>query len=231
VDAFADMYPALTPYHYAANNPLKFIDINGDSLDTAGDQALSYLHSLVNEETADRITTDSKGRASFNTEGLDMDNADAAVKLLNKVINGSGKFLFEVVAKGNTTSGVLRNTTSKGAAGDNVPIDVNTGDGIANLSITPRNINGGIGGAGLLPKNGYGGQVSLGLGSWNYMNGAPQPTSNIVFHELAECYQRTVNQEPYMRSDGSGAHQRAIIDANNFKKQVGQAGWGIYVPK
>ncbi|MCK5145843.1 hypothetical protein KAR48_03755 [bacterium] len=31
-DRFADMYPSLTPYHYATNNPLKFIDVNGDSI-------------------------------------------------------------------------------------------------------------------------------------------------------------------------------------------------------
>jgi RHS repeat-associated protein len=31
-DRFADMYPSLTPYHYAANNPAIFIDINGDSI-------------------------------------------------------------------------------------------------------------------------------------------------------------------------------------------------------
>ena len=32
VDRFADKYPSLTPYHYAANNPVFFIDVNGDSL-------------------------------------------------------------------------------------------------------------------------------------------------------------------------------------------------------
>ena len=32
IDRFADKYPSLTPYHYAANNPLKFIDINGDTV-------------------------------------------------------------------------------------------------------------------------------------------------------------------------------------------------------
>jgi RHS repeat-associated protein len=32
VDRFAEKYPGLTPYHYAANNPVKYIDINGDSI-------------------------------------------------------------------------------------------------------------------------------------------------------------------------------------------------------
>jgi RHS repeat-associated protein len=32
-DRFAEKYPSLTPYHYAANNPVLFIDVNGDSID------------------------------------------------------------------------------------------------------------------------------------------------------------------------------------------------------
>jgi uncharacterized protein RhaS with RHS repeats len=31
VDRFADKYPSHTPYHYTLNNPVRFIDINGDS--------------------------------------------------------------------------------------------------------------------------------------------------------------------------------------------------------
>jgi RHS repeat-associated protein len=30
-DAFAEKYLAMTPYQYAANNPIKYIDVNGDS--------------------------------------------------------------------------------------------------------------------------------------------------------------------------------------------------------
>jgi RHS repeat-associated protein len=32
VDKFADKYFALTPFHYAANNPILYIDVNGDSI-------------------------------------------------------------------------------------------------------------------------------------------------------------------------------------------------------
>jgi RHS repeat-associated protein len=32
IDAFADKYYSLTPYQYGANNPIKYIDVNGDSL-------------------------------------------------------------------------------------------------------------------------------------------------------------------------------------------------------
>ena len=33
VDRFANKYPSLTPYNYSANNPLFYVDVNGDSLD------------------------------------------------------------------------------------------------------------------------------------------------------------------------------------------------------
>jgi hypothetical protein len=32
LDRFAEKYSSITPYHYAANNPTLFVDINGDSL-------------------------------------------------------------------------------------------------------------------------------------------------------------------------------------------------------
>lgn len=32
VDRFADKYPSMTPYQYAANNPILFVDVNGDSV-------------------------------------------------------------------------------------------------------------------------------------------------------------------------------------------------------
>ena len=32
IDRFADKYPSLTPYQYAANNPALFVDVNGDSI-------------------------------------------------------------------------------------------------------------------------------------------------------------------------------------------------------
>jgi hypothetical protein len=32
VDRFADKYATMSPYQYGANNPLKYIDVNGDSI-------------------------------------------------------------------------------------------------------------------------------------------------------------------------------------------------------
>ena len=190
----------------------------------------------MDSKDAQRISVDQNGRVSFNTNGLNLtgNNADAAVVLLNNMINGPDKFLMEVVPKGQLTSGLLRSASPKGPAGKPILTDLNdksyinplsiTTSGILNLSKTPRNHNGGSGNAGLLPKNGYDGQTSLGPGHWTFANGQKQPTSNIVFHELSEIYHRTVNKLPYHLPNGIGAHKRAIIDAQNFSKQGGK-GW------
>jgi RHS repeat-associated protein len=47
VDRFAHKYFALTPYQYGANNPVSYVDINGDSLHVSFD-GMSSLHSFIN---------------------------------------------------------------------------------------------------------------------------------------------------------------------------------------
>jgi hypothetical protein len=227
VDRFAHKYPSMSPYQYAANNPMRFIDINGDSLDIAGKNALSYVQSIA-PDYKDRITVDANGRVSFNTEGLDL-SSYSGLELLNNMINGKEMYMFEVLPSNSNVAGVLRTSSSRGNAGDLV---YNAFSGVANYSITPRNANGGTGSSGLLPKNGYDGYVALGEGSYSFLDGSPQPLSNVVFHEFSENYNRTVGGYPYMypKTDNRvGAHYRAIIDATNFKLQVLPAGQGTYV--
>jgi len=46
-DAFAEKYFDFTPYQYGANNPVLYIDINGDSIQATSDAILAIYHGLV----------------------------------------------------------------------------------------------------------------------------------------------------------------------------------------
>ncbi len=221
LDPRAEKYPGLSPYAYAGNNPLKFIDARGDTLDVGGlnkgQTALSYLQSMVDKETAKRITMGKGGRVSFDSEGIDL-SQDSAVELVNNLVNSSEKYLFVV---DRTAEGVLRNNGKDGItrepirAGESSFTQLNANNlGIRVYSRTPRNV-GGVGvGEGLLPKHGYGGQVVLAPGSWTSNQGNLIPVGDVTFHELSEAYYRTDKGMAYPQ-----AHGRALRDAERHKNR------------
>lgn len=45
-DAFAEKYASMTLYQYGANNPIVYIDVNGDSLKVTNDAIMAIYHSL-----------------------------------------------------------------------------------------------------------------------------------------------------------------------------------------
>jgi len=50
IDRFAEKYYALTPYQYAASNPILFVDVNGDSLQVSGNQeATQQFLDIINQ--------------------------------------------------------------------------------------------------------------------------------------------------------------------------------------
>ena len=217
VEPAADKYPSLSPYAYAGNNPLKFIDARGDTLDVGGigggKRALSYIHSMFDEGTAKRITMGEGGRVSFDTEGLDLPQ-DSGLELLNNLVNGPGMFLFEV---SKTTSARHRDSGKL--------LELSVSDhpvGIRLFSVTHRYIGTGLNlPGGPLPMSGYDGQVALAPGYWTLKGGATVvPPGDVTFHELGELYHRTIGGLPYMRKDGSGAHDQALKDAERYKNQV-----------
>jgi len=85
VDRFADKYPSHTPYHYTLNNPLRFIDINGDSVEvgfvqTAPGNSQHLLLMLTNEETG-KVST---------IEGMPTNRESGAAAMVGKIV---GAFL------------------------------------------------------------------------------------------------------------------------------------------
>jgi RHS repeat-associated protein len=58
VDRFAEKYPGISPYSYAANNPVKYVDINGDSIVNGSQQELQAIATDLNKIYKDKYGED-----------------------------------------------------------------------------------------------------------------------------------------------------------------------------
>jgi len=74
-DAFAEKYTDFTPYQYGANNPVRYIDVNGDSLwiSYAGNQILYENGNLYNQDgseyTGAGVKKDKEGNVKRGKDG------------------------------------------------------------------------------------------------------------------------------------------------------------------
>lgn len=66
-DRFADKYPSLTPYQYAANEPVRLIDVNGDSIDVSSlnEKQLETFTSMLSDYTGYSFSTSSTGMLTY----------------------------------------------------------------------------------------------------------------------------------------------------------------------
>jgi RHS repeat-associated protein len=231
MEPLLDKYVGWSPYNYGLCKPVNLLDANGLDLTLGGNvqKAFDDLQSILTADVQSRLTVDENNVVHFDASGLDLAN-DAASELINNMVTSENNYLFEVT---NMAEGVQRETSPKYDAGQTVPYNFSPGGedvalGLVNLSVTSENIGMNEGRPGNLPKSGYQGQVSLGLGDWTKPGSRTevQPRSNIVFHELAENYNRTEK-----KLTKGQAHASAVDYAGKYKKQRGEPGRvGRYLP-
>ena len=89
-DRFAEKYLDLPPYHYGANNPILFIDVNGDSISVAEQHRQQFQSSLesVFGKNASKFSYTSSGKLVYNGTKKDFSGDERkAFKGLSKVMN------------------------------------------------------------------------------------------------------------------------------------------------
>jgi hypothetical protein len=121
IDRFAEKYYNLSPYQYAANNPLRYIDINGDSISTTQ----AFMNDQQSSNALAYILSTRLGKAYFAKYAAKGD----VIKIGNKTFsfdkNGEysskGIDLKLDIHKGETADGL----TSSNEANDGGTFDIN----------------------------------------------------------------------------------------------------------
>lgn len=70
IDAYAEKYLDLSPYQYGANNPIRFIDVNGDSVDVSNmqDENAEALRASLAMSTGLSLCVGDDGQMSYDTD-------------------------------------------------------------------------------------------------------------------------------------------------------------------
>jgi hypothetical protein len=189
VDAFADMYPSLTPYQYTANNPVNLIDVNGDSIVITGDDHAAAFADL---------------QSAAGTDGcrLSVGENDILVINLKGYESGSNPKLDALIMINNSSSKIGYGVSKAAISKSEIDINGNIiGSGISNSSITHRyaglpnqsNLP-----HGLTPPPGLHGQSIISKQTrWEFADGTNVPRGQIVGHEVLEVYHRSHNGMNY----------------------------------
>ncbi|MBI3518090.1 MAG: hypothetical protein HY062_01865 [Bacteroidetes bacterium] len=224
----------VSPYISMGGNPIMFSDKIGDDLDVGkSKESKSDIKSLAKTENQKFINIDEttgKVTVDFGTMTKDDINKilkkDEGLNLVNDLVTSNKKFYYsaaEVEGFGNELGTVTPKFLGK---------DPN---GIINASDNGKDSNGSNA---FLPKKGYNGQVVI--SNEGHFEEPDKNTgsmlikrrSSLVFHELAENYERTNNGADYngnKTNGGFGAHYKANQRESNWWNKSNNPGVANYI--
>ncbi|MCK9220592.1 MAG: RHS repeat-associated core domain-containing protein [Bacteroidales bacterium] len=237
VDPLQDKYPHYTPYQYAGNKPISYIDLDGleekknDEVDknssglTLGgniSSALQDIKSLVPKEYQGSITVDEKTNR-ISLEGYEkMSTAikeSEGMKLIHDLTTSTNSYLYTV---GDSVSSINRESLNKERLQTNpLMTDKNVLNSLDNLSITQRSDIPNSFPENNLPQSGFQGSVRISEGLFWRNNPITNtgkflyPREKVVFHELKENFFRTEKKMDYLE-----AHKNAAELAHKFSKET-----------
>lgn len=220
IDRFAEKYSDMTPYGYAGNNPMLYVDIQGDSLKVANTQITKdYLNDAVRNKNQQYIKYDDDGNVSLDFGDMNKKDIaktlkrDSGLSAINDLVNSKdseGKSENYYMEVSNNREGVLDGNqfTLSFSKLEGTTTGNNDNRFMLSLSTTKR----GDGLPQINPPNGYSGALYLSPGTLLDYDPVIKtqlavPRSEFVKHELREMYLRTHNKMTYPEAHkNAGGH-------------------------
>lgn len=243
VDRYASKYPDLNPYNFVANNPLRYTDPTGDTIEVAGNQtSRDDINSLVRSKNQQYLSYNGNNLTlNFgNMAQKDIDKLlkkDKGLALLNNMVNASENFYYAATTKfdyiqtdasGNPTGRVTFDYANYFKSGDQLPaiikvdgreVQIDATAFFRNVSRTPRGDETQMG-MGEHPLNGYDGMVYIAPGSMQVQMNDPM-TGLPLTKEVprASVIYHELNESyrrTHLKQNYSDAHNGSIRDEGGF---------------
>lgn len=231
-DRFAEKYLDFSPYQYAANNPILYIDINGDSLYVANNEDThNDIKGLAKDRNQQYIRINENGSVTLDFSGVDAKTQkktmkDKGLQLINNLVeskNEDGNTENYFYEASNSREGVIDGNQFSTSLEKNAGLETGLNDNsfATNLSITRD----GISKIQVIPANGFDGSVHISPGTM-YTKGADGKERavsrySLVYHELNENYNRTQKKMNYNQAHssagGTGNYTRFIYAPSKKK--------------
>ena len=198
IDPMAEKYYHLSPYAYCANNPIKYIDLRGDSINASA-QYQKFLDTDLHEAFGEKAS-------AFSFNGNDNLTLNMSPKEFQKGLSRDQKKLFRGLAKvmndDEVTSVVYENTYELNGKMVNV-LEEYGGGAYSNgtIVIAPN-----AGDIEVIPDIVYYNSISKSIGT---MQTVKQNTTSILFHEIGE---RILGDEKEYRGN--------VIDYENYVRRI-----------